>query len=140
MGSVDELWHHEPDGRRPVSQPPSPGLWLAGHDARPPAMRPSPTRTPGAAFIAQAGVFLIMTVAAGWLRSRSIAWALLPPLPRAADAARPLDIYGIITLSIAPARLVLLDKPFTFLAVGRMSPGCTALVRHDGPRCLDRLR
>ncbi|MCA9306879.1 MAG: DUF2339 domain-containing protein, partial [Phycisphaerales bacterium] len=101
MGSVVmNWWQHEPwmAAASGFAATTALGLWLAGHMR---VLRDAPESDRerlGAAFIAQAGVFLIMTVAlglAGWLEVA--AWIALGAAAIAAGRwmrARPLDIYG----------------------------------------------
>lgn len=92
-------------------------LCLAGHLR---ALRDAPENDRerlGAVFVAQAGVFLIVTVAlglAGWMEV--VAWIAMGVAAIIAGRwtrARRLDVYGIVTLSIASLRLALFDKAFT---------------------------
>ncbi len=99
------------------------GLWLAGHIRVLRDVPETDRERLGAVFVAQAGVFLIMTIAlglAGWVEVA--AWITMGAAAIVAGRwlrARPLDVYGIATLSLASLRLVLFDKLGTAsLAVG----------------------
>lgn len=99
------------------------GSWLAGHVR---VLRDTPESDRerlGAVFVAQAGVFLIMTIAlglAGWLEVAAwIAMGVAAVVAGRWMRARPLDIYGIVTLALASLRLILFDKAGTpSLAIG----------------------
>lgn len=99
------------------------GLWLAGHIRVLRDVPETDRERLGAVFVAQAGVFLIMTIAlglAGWVEVA--AWIAMGAAAIVAGRwlrARPMDVYGIATLSLASLRLVLFDKVGTAsLAVG----------------------